>query len=191
MSRRASRLPTPPRLHYIAATMVPGQTSSRIAVRRATSADQESLGRFGAALVHQHHADDGRRFIEVKNPEAGYGRFLVSQITGPESTVLVAESAGEAVGYLWATVEGTDWAQLRGPSGVVQDIYVDAAARGRGAGRALLEAAIAWFRSHGRTQVVLMTKTRNAAAQRLFASVGFRPTMVEMTLDLEPGGTQT
>jgi predicted GNAT family acetyltransferase len=33
--------------------------------------------------------------------------------------------------------------------------------------------------------VVLWSKTRNDAAQRLFASLGFRPTMIEMTLDRE------
>ena len=41
--------------------------------------------------------------------------------------------------------------------------------------------------AQGRTQVVLLTKTRNEEAQRLFASLGFRPTMVEMTLDQDAG----
>ena len=64
-----------------------------------------------------------------------------------------------------------------------------AAARGLGAGRALMYAAIGWVRSKGRGQVVLMTKTRNENAQRLFGALGFRPTMIEMTLDQDSGGT--
>jgi ribosomal protein S18 acetylase RimI-like enzyme len=159
-----------------------------ITVRPATAADQEPLGRFGAALLRQHHAADPRRFIHVEHPEAGYGRFLVSQASNPTSRVMVAENDGQVVGYIFADVEPTNWMELRGPCGVVQDVYVDEAARHLGAGRALMRAAIEWIRSQGRSQVVLLTKTQNQHAQHLFAALGFRPTMIEMTLDQDPGG---
>jgi ribosomal protein S18 acetylase RimI-like enzyme len=158
-----------------------------ITVRSATSSDQEALGRFGGALLRQHHAADPKRFIHVESPEPGYGRFLVSQIGSPTRMVMVAEHSGAVVGYVFADVEGTNWMELRGPCGVVHDIYVDESARRLGAGRALMSAAIAWIRSRGRSQVVLLTKTRNEHAQRLFAALGFRPTMIEMTLDQEAG----
>jgi ribosomal protein S18 acetylase RimI-like enzyme len=96
---------------------------------------------------------------------------------------MVAENAGAVVGYVFADVESTNWMELRGPCGVVQDIYVDESARHLGAGRALMQAAIAWIHSKGRSQVVLLTKTHNEHAQHLFTALGFRPTMVEMTLD--------
>jgi len=80
--------------------------------------------------------------------------------------------------------------EFRGPCGVVHDVYVDEAARHLGAGRALMSAAIAWIRSKGRSQVVLLTKSRNEHAQRLFTSLGFRPTMIEMTLDQEIKGDE-
>jgi len=165
-------------------------SASVITVRAATPADQEPLGRFGGALMRQHHASDPRRFIQVEHPEAGYGRFLVSQISNPSSLVMVAERSGTVVGYVYADVEATNWMELRGPCGVVQDVYVDEAARGLGAGRALVRAAIEWIHSKGRAQVVLLTKTRNEHAQRLFAALGFRPTMVEMTLDQDGGGPE-
>ena len=161
-----------------------------IPIRPATASDQELLGRFGGALMRQHHADDPRRFIQVEHPEAGYGRFLVSQISNPNSLVMVAENDGTVVGYVYADVESTNWMELRGPCGVVHDVYVDEAARRLGAGRELMRAAIAWIRSKGRSQVVLLTKTRNEHAQHLFAALGFRPTMIEMTLDLDTGGTE-
>jgi len=157
-----------------------------LTIRLATTSDQELLGRFGGALMRQHHAADPARFLQVEHPEAGYGRFLVSQISNPESLVMVAEHSGAVIGYVFADIEPTNWMELRGPCGVVQDLYVDEAARRLGAGRALLHAALDWIRSKGRSQVVLMTKTRNEHAQHLFAAVGFRPTMVEMTLDESP-----
>ena len=155
-----------------------------IQVRAATESDREQLGRFGGALMRQHHASDPRRFIQVEHPEAGYGRFLISQLADPNSLVLVAEHGGAVVGYVYAAVASTNWMELRGPCGVVHDVYVDEVARRLGAGRELMRAAIAWIRSKGRSQVVLLTKTRNEHAQHLFAALGFRPTMIEMTLDL-------
>jgi ribosomal protein S18 acetylase RimI-like enzyme len=156
-----------------------------IQVRPATAEDQEPLGRFGGALMRQHHAADPARFIQVEHPEAGYGRYLVSQIPEPDSLVMVAERSGQVVGYLYADVEGTSWKDLRGPCGFVHDVYVDESARRQGAGRALMRAALGWFRSKGRSQVVLSTKTQNQHARRLFEALGFRPTMTEMTLDLD------
>jgi ribosomal protein S18 acetylase RimI-like enzyme len=159
-----------------------------ITIRPATASDEEHLGRYGAALMRQHHAADPRRFIDAPNPETGYGRFLVSQIANPNSLVMVAERSGGVVGYLYADVESTNWMELRGPCGVVHDIYVDEAARGQGAGGALMRAGIEWIYGKGRSQVVLLTKTGNEHAQRLFASIGFRKTMIEMTLDRDRGG---
>jgi ribosomal protein S18 acetylase RimI-like enzyme len=138
--------------------------------------------------MRQHHAADPRRFIQVESPEDGYGRFLISQLSNPNSLVVVAENSGTVVGYVFADVEPTNWMELRGPCGVVQDIYVDESARRLGAGRELMIAAIAWIRSKGRSQVVLMTKSRNEHAQHLFTRLGFRPTMIEMTLDQDTPG---
>jgi ribosomal protein S18 acetylase RimI-like enzyme len=154
-----------------------------ITIRPAIASDQEQLGHFGGALMRLHHTADPKRFIQVEHPEAGYGRFLVSQLSNPNGLVMVAEYSGAVIGYVFADVESTNWMELRGPCGVVQDVYVDEAARRLGAGRKLMSAAIAWIRSKGRTQVVLMTKSRNEHAQHLFTTLGFRPTMIEMTLD--------
>jgi ribosomal protein S18 acetylase RimI-like enzyme len=160
-----------------------------IPIRPASAADQAALGRYGAALMRQHHASDPRRFILTEHPEEGYGRFLVSQIDDPECLVLVAERSGEIVGYVFASIEPTSWRDLRGPCGFIHDVYVLESARREGTGQALLRAAIAWIHAQGMTQVVLWSKSGNEAAQHLFAKLGFRRTMLEMTLDGEPTPT--
>ena len=159
-----------------------------ITIRPAAKADEAALGRYGAALMRQHHAADPRRFLLTKQPEIGYGRFLVSQLGDPDVLVLVAENETGIVGYAYADIEPLSWRDLRGPCGIVEDVFVDESARQQGAGRALMEAAVAWIRSRGRSQVVLSTMSGNEAAQRLFERLGFRRTMIEMTLDVaEPG----
>jgi ribosomal protein S18 acetylase RimI-like enzyme len=157
-------------------------------IRPATSSDASALGPLGAALMRQHHASDPRRFLIVDRPEAGYGRFLVSQLADPDSLVLVAEESNQVVGYVFAQIVPTSWRDLRGPCGFIHDVYVREHVRRRGTGEALLRAAVAWVRSRGMSQIGLMSKSGNASAQRLFAKLGFRDTMVEMTLDLEVSG---
>lgn len=75
---------------------------------------------------------------------------------------------------------------LRGPAGVLQDIVVDPACRGKGIGRTLLDAIIAALAARGEPRVVLSTAEQNETAQRLFARAGFRRTMIEMTRELDP-----
>ena len=159
-------------------------------IRPASVSDQEALGRFGAALMRQHHESDPLRFLTAERPEAGYGRFLVSRLTKADTAVLVAERSQRIVGYAYASIEPTSWEDLRGPCGFLHDLYVDEASRGRGVGRELADAAIAWMRSKGMSQVVLWSKTGNDAAQRLFARLGFRKTMIEMTLDAGPDSAE-
>lgn len=158
-------------------------------VRPATVADLPSIGRLGALLVATHHGFDARRFIAATpGTPAGYASFLGTQLQRPDAAVLVAEENGRVVGYAYAAVEGHDWMALRGPAGVLHDIIVDPESRGRGVGGVLLDAALAFLRSRGAPRVVLSTAEGNQPAQRLFASMGFRRTMVEMTRELDDPG---
>jgi ribosomal protein S18 acetylase RimI-like enzyme len=159
---------------------------SNIVIRPATAADVPHLGRLGASLVETHHAFDPQRFFaSTAGTPAGYGGFLRSQLQEADAIVLVADDNGAVVGYTYATVEGTDFLALRGPAGVLHDILVDPACRGRGVGRMLLNAALSSLKEKGAPRVVLFTAERNAAAQRLFAAIGFRRTMVEMTREFD------
>jgi ribosomal protein S18 acetylase RimI-like enzyme len=135
--------------------------------------------------VRTHHDFDPRRFIAPgPGTERGYGSWLVSQLDHPDVVLLVAEQGGEVIGYAYAGLEGTDYMALRGPAGALYDIVVDPARRRSGVGRMLLDAAVAALEARGAPQIVLSTAEGNVAAQALFRSAGFRPTMREMTRDL-------
>ncbi len=168
--------------------MVRDVRASNAVVRAATSADLPALGRLGAMLVRVHHEFDQARFIAASpETEALYAEYLGSQLANPDVVILVAEWAGQVAGYTYAALEGFDYMALRGPAGVGHDLMVDPAYRGRGIGRALLEATLAELRARGASQFVLFAAERNDAAQRMFAAAGFRPTMVEMTRELPEG----
>jgi ribosomal protein S18 acetylase RimI-like enzyme len=151
-------------------------------IRPAAAADEPALGRLGAMLVALHHDFDPDRFIAPgPHTEAGYARFLTGRIGRQDAVLLVAEHGGTVTGYVFGSLEGADWMSLRGPAGVVHDLIVDPDRRGGGIGRRLLEAALQALRDLGAPRVVLSTAQRNESAQRLFAAIGFRPTMIEMT----------
>lgn len=155
-----------------------------IRIRPARASDEAALGRYGGALMRLHHQFDPERFITIENPEAGYGRFLVSQIGEDEAVVLVAERRDEVVGYVFAALEPASWKELRAACGFIHDVFVDEGARGGGVGAQLVTAAADRLRSRGAPRVVLQSAAKNATAQRLFERLGFRHTMVEMTLEL-------
>lgn len=157
-----------------------------VAIRPATAADLPALGRLGALLVQAHHDFDPERFIPADpGTAAGYGEFLGRQLGDPRAIVLAAERAGAVIGYGFARIEGSDYMALRGPAGVLHDIIVDPAHRDGGVGGLLLDAMIALLAARGAPRIVLSTAARNAAAQRLFARAGFRPTMIEMTREAD------
>jgi ribosomal protein S18 acetylase RimI-like enzyme len=153
-------------------------------IRPAIEADAPRLGELGAMLVEVHHQFDADRFI-APTPETprSYGRFLTSQIGRDGVLVLVAEGEKGVCGYIYAGMEGNDWMALRGPAGVVYDLVVEPARRREGLGRRLLEEALSFLEKQGAPRFVLSTAERNAGAQSLFETIGFRRTMIEMTRD--------
>ncbi len=153
-------------------------------LRSASPSDQIELGRMGAALARQHHAYDALRFMFPDDIEAGYRWWLAKESARDGAVVLVAELAGKIAGYAYGGVEERDWALLLDRAGWFHDLWVEPFARGKGVGRQLAEAMSARLKDLGVPRVVLTTATRNEPAQRLFASLGFRTTMLEMTREL-------
>ena len=107
------------------------------------------------------------------------------QLKEDDVAVFVAERAGTVVGYVYAGLEPQSWKELREAAGFIHDVVVTPEAQRHGVASALIDAACDWFRSIGAPRVVLWTAEKNEVAQRLFARLGFRRTMIEMTRELE------
>jgi ribosomal protein S18 acetylase RimI-like enzyme len=166
--------------------------TTEIVIRRATQADLPALGRLGALLVRAHYDFDRHRFMEPRpNVEQGYAWFLGTQITDDDVAVFVAERNGRVLGYVYAGIEPQSWKELREEAGFIHDIVVSQQERRAGIAAALIHEAIEWLRARGMPRVMLWTAAENIGAQQLFARVGFRRTMVEMTLETPPAGAET
>jgi ribosomal protein S18 acetylase RimI-like enzyme len=159
---------------------------SEVTIRPGAPGDLPAVGRLGALLVQLHHKLDPARFIPAgPETERAYASYLGGQLDKPRVVVLVAERGDEVIGYTYAGVEGHDYMALRGPAGVLYDIVVDPVHRGNGVGRKLLDATLVALKARGAPRVVLSTAEGNMAARRLFVGAGFRPTMSEMTRELD------
>ena len=155
-------------------------------IRRATQTDAPALGRLGGHLLRTHYEFDRQRFVAPgDDPETGYAWFLTSQLAEDDVAVFVAEHGDQVIGYVYVAIEPHSWKELREECGFIHDIVVSAEGRRGGVATALIDRAIAWLREHGSPRVMLWTAEPNKAAQKLFAKLGFRRTMIEMTRELE------
>ena len=136
-------------------------------------------------LMRTHYAFDPQRFLAAgKGAESGYASFLGSLLDSEDDMVFVAEQDGEVTGYVYAALEPLSWKELRGPAGFIHDVAVADEARRSGVATKLMDAAVAWLRERGAPRVILWTAAPNEVAQGLFRRLGFRETMVEMTMEL-------
>lgn len=157
-------------------------------VRRAQPSDLPGASVLAGVMVRMHHAWDPQRFAILSEPiESGYADWLAHESRDDRALVLVAvtkSAAPEVVGYAYARLEGRDWWRLRDACGVLHDLVVEQAWRGRGVGTALLGGVAAWLREKGSPRMVIETAAANAPAQAFFQKHGFRPTLIEMATEL-------
>ena len=125
-------------------------------------------------------------------PLAGVGEmyrgWLRGRATDPRSVFLVAErQPGQLAGFLVGTVEREIPIYRLREYGFVHDLWVEEPYRNEGLARQMVTLAVERFRMIGVTQVRLDVLVDNAPARALFEACGFRPAVVEMLTEIDPG----
>jgi dTDP-4-amino-4,6-dideoxy-D-galactose acyltransferase len=141
---------------------------SPIPVRQSRIEDIPALRRIAAASHHDSRFYADPHFDRGRCDEL-YATWIEKSCRGEGAdVVLVAEADGAAAGYISCRMlsEGT------GLIGLIGLIAVDAAARGRGLGGALVGAAQSWLAARGASRVRVATQGRNARAQRFYQAHG-------------------
>ena len=87
-----------------------------------------------------------------------------------EGVQLIARADGTPLGF--ATIYWTWQTLYAARVGVLNDLYVESAARGTGTGRALIELGLQLCRDRGAEKLVWETAPDNATAQRLYDGIG-------------------
>ncbi len=132
-----------------------------------------------AALFHAY------RGFYAQQDDPGRSRdFLARRLANGESVVFLASAGGSPAGFaqLYPSFSSVrvqrDW--------VLNDLFVDAAHRGRGVGRALLDACAGLVRETGARGMSLVTASDNAPARRLYERYGFTPETAFVTYHWHP-----
>lgn len=117
--------------------------------------------------------DAYRQFYDMPADLPLARRYLAERFERGESVVLVAEDArGEIIGF--TQLYPAFCSVIADRTFVLYDLFVTPAARGTGAGRALMEAAEAYARAHGAARLELQTAKTNAVGQSLYESCGWK-----------------
>lgn len=102
-------------------------------------------------------------------------RGLTALLASPTGHIAIArDPSSRAVGMATAqlvisTAEGA-------PSAWIEDVVVREDFRGRGLGRALLDAVLAWARTQGAVRAQLLADLDNAPALAFYDRIGWQPT---------------
>jgi len=127
------------------------------------------------AIARRNHADT-RFYADPNFPrelcDELYDTWIRRSCEGWADAVLVAEAERSPAGYVSL--------HERGDAGSIGLIGVDAAARGRGVGEALVRGALDWCAQRGLERCTVVTQGRNVPAQRLFQKCGFRTSSVDL-----------
>jgi GNAT superfamily N-acetyltransferase len=127
---------------------------------------EESPNSFGSTIAHERERAD-----------ADWESRLLRAANSPRELPLVAEVDNEPSGLTWVLLEDDD-----GGVAHVYQMWVAPEKRGRGVGRALLDAAVAWARSVGARALILDVTIGNGEAEHLYEAVGFVATGSEKPL---------
>ena len=131
------------------------------AVRRATAADAAAIGR----LLHDFNT-------EYDDPTPGPGKLagrIGQLLAGGDTAVLLAGSGPDGLAVL--RFRPALWSE--GLECYLAELYVVPAMRGRGLGRALMNAAMDLARAEGADYMDLGTAETDVAARALYESLGF------------------
>lgn len=115
--------------------------------------------------------DAYRQFYEQPSDVDGATHFLRERLENRDSVIFIAHAGGAPAGFtqLYPSFTSTGMKRIF----VLNDLFVTPAARKRGVGRLLLDAAAEHGRKEGAARLTLSTAVTNRPAQTLYESQGW------------------
>jgi GNAT superfamily N-acetyltransferase len=150
------------------------ETMTDAVIRRADTADAETLSRlsaatFSATFAHLYAPSDLAAFLE----ESYAVERSRTQLADPGIATWLMEAKGEAVGYAMAGPCALPHPEVTPACGELKRIYLLPPWQGGGRGSRLLATALAWLEAEATGALWIGVWSRNVGAQRLYERMGF------------------
>jgi GNAT superfamily N-acetyltransferase len=156
-----------------------------VTIREVEPRDEAAIARLWQELSDYHVVLDPRLPAPVPGAAGLYASRLLERRDDPDTRTFVAEVDGEAVGYvLGAVIDMLPDLFEHDDVGFIADIYVVEPYRRRGIARALVDTINAWFAEQGVSHTEWQVADANAPGRRFWESVGGRPLMTRMRVEL-------
>lgn len=160
-------------------------------IRPATPDDVPAVLPMVRQIAAMHERLDPAKYAYRGDAPDMYDGWLTSLSADAQSVFLVAQTdGGKVVAFLVGSIEREIPIYRVSRFGFIHDVWVEEDYRHEGIGRQLVTAAVERFRALGAAQVRGDTAWDNAVARELFRACGFRPSVVEMLIELETEGTK-
>lgn len=128
-------------------------------------------------LLLEHHAARAPTFAPRAGAEAEIRHLLAQRLRDSDSLVLVWDDEGDLCGLCVARVVVRPAIYRETERGEIEQLLVREAARRRGIGRALAEAALRWLHERGIQRAEIQVASGNREALGFWRALGFSPAM--------------
>ena len=146
---------------------------ARVRVRRATLADAERIAELRLALLGEHKGNAIYSRLRRDAPSRAI-ELTKSQLAADGQVMFVATQDERIVAVL-RCIDQRGHRLLRPPRyAMISTVYVEPGARRQGVLRSLMEAAVAWSRERGLSEMRLQNAIDNPLAVATWQALGFR-----------------
>ncbi|MBE9225394.1 GNAT family N-acetyltransferase [Phormidium sp. LEGE 05292] len=156
-------------------------------IRPAKQSDIPAVLPMVGKICALHETWDAAKYGFLPNPAQRYDGWLGKLVNSDRTVFLVAEdqTKEQIAGFLVATIEREIPIYRLKEYAFIHDLWVESEYRRSGVARQLVMQTIEQFQKMGVEQIRLDTAAKNDAARKLFSECGFRPSVVEMLIELE------
>ena len=151
--------------------------------RPATTGDIGALRQFEQGIVSAE-----RPYDPTLRPEGVQYYDIEAMLRADNVHFIVAECSGRLVGCGFARIENAKPYLSHARQAYLGLMYVDPEFRGQSINGAIVERLKQWCRDQGVTELRLDVYSGNSVALGAYEKAGFRRHMIEMRLQLMPGG---
>ena len=133
-------------------------------------------------LEKLHHELD--RFFTLRaDAEENFIKFITDLIESSNSTVLVALSDDNVVGYITGTMDEYPPVYERKDCGMIYDLYVSEAFRNQHVGTDLVRRLVSWFNTAKQQRIEVRVVSTNHIALSFWKKIGFKVYIHQLYLE--------